>query len=100
MSADEEPQLRPETVLARADGLLEAKIDGETVMMSIDRGEYYGLDAIGSEIWALLEKPRSVAEICAAMGARYEVEPEVCERDVLGFLGELVADGSVLPVRR
>lgn len=94
-----DPNLSRETVLERVEGLLEAEIDGETVMMSIDRGEYYGLDAIGSEIWTLLETPRSVAEICAVMGERYDVEPEVCERDVMAFLRDLVSDGSLRPVR-
>lgn len=99
MSAKSEPSLQPDHVLARSDELLEAEIDGETVMLSIDKGEYYGLDAIGSEIWALLEGPRSVSEICTSMCERYDVEPDICERDVLAFLGDLVSDGSLQVVR-
>ena len=85
----------PETVLARSDEVLEAEIDGEKVMMSIEKGEYYGLDATGSEIWQLFEQPRSVAEICDQMIARYDVEPEECERDVVAFLDDLVSDGTL-----
>ena len=81
MSEDSQPAIGAETVLACSDEVLEAEIDGEKVMMSIDKGEYYGLDATGTEIWALFETPRSVAEICAAMVARYQVSPEDCERD-------------------
>ena len=99
MSTDTDPPLGPDTVLARSDELLEGDIDGETVMMSIEQGTYYGLDPIGSEIWALLDTPRSVAEICATMGERYDVEPLECERDVLVFLRDLVSDGSLRPVQ-
>ncbi len=89
------PVIGPDTVLARSDEVLEADIDNEKVMMSVERGEYYGLDAIGSEIWALFEKPRSVAEVCAEMGSRYDVSADVCERDVVAFVGDLVADGTL-----
>lgn len=89
-----------ETVLTRSEEVLEADIDGEKVMMSIERGEYYGLDTIGSEIWAMFDKPRSVAEVCAEMGGRYNVSPEDCERDVVAFLSDLVADGTLRLVER
>jgi len=85
----------PDTVLSRSDDILEASIGSEKVMMSVQRGEYYGLDAIGSEIWALFEQPRSVADVCAEMVRRYDVSPEVCQRDVIAFLGDLVADGTL-----
>jgi len=88
----------PDTVLARSDQVLEADIDGEKVMMSIEQGEYYGLDAIGSEIWALFDTPRSVADVCAQILTRYNVSPEDCERDVIAFLSDLVADGSLRPI--
>ncbi len=83
------------TVLARSDEVLEAEIDGEAVMMSIEKGEYYGLDATGTAIWKLLEKPRSVGEIFQVMQERYDVEPDVCRHDVETFLGDLLSDGTL-----
>ena len=72
------------TVLSRSTEVLGAEIDGEAVMMSIEKGEYYGLDATGTAIWEFLEKPRSVGEICRVMHERYDVEPDVCRQDVTG----------------
>ena len=95
MSEKHTNDLGPDTVLARADELIEAEIDGDTVMMSIERGEYYGLDTIGSEIWKMLATPLSVAAICETMITRYEVAPEQCQRDVIAFLDDLVSDGSL-----
>ena len=87
--------LEDSTLLARAEGLLESEIDGEAVMMSIERGEYYGLDEVGTEIWRLLERPRSLGEICASLLERYEVEPETCRADVARFLEGLLSDGTL-----
>ncbi len=90
--------LEDSTLLARADGLLESEIDGEAVMMSIEKGQYYGLDAVGTEIWNLLETPRSFGEICADLLARYDVEPETCRADVGRFLEALLRDGTLTVV--
>lgn len=51
-------------------------------MMSIENGEYYGLDDIGSRIWELID----------TLLERFDVDRETCERDVLKFLNELDED--------
>jgi len=61
-------------------------MDGETVMMSIEQGEYYGIDAIGSEIWHMLEEEKCVRDICTSLCQRYDVDESVCQKDVLRFL--------------
>lgn len=38
------------TVISRSPAVLTAEADGEIVMMSIEHGCYFGLDAIGSDI--------------------------------------------------
>lgn len=53
------------------------------------------MDGIGSEIWRLLDAPLTVAEICDRMMARYDVERDVCEKDVLAFLNDLASDNTV-----
>lgn len=91
----ETPTLAPGTVLARADDVLTAEIDGEAVMMSIEEGEYYGLDETGTAIWELLETPHSLGEVLDVLRERYEVEPDVCRRDVERFLSDLLSDGTL-----
>jgi hypothetical protein len=80
------------TRVARSEEVLTSEVDGEVVMMSIEQGTYSGLDGIGSEIWRLLESPLKVSEICDRMVARYDVEKDVCEKDVLAFLNDLASD--------
>lgn len=83
------------TLVVRSDEVLVSEIDGEVVMMSIERGTYSGLDAIGSDIWRLLESPRRVSEICDIMRACYSVEQKRCEEDVLAYLHDLASDSTV-----
>lgn len=80
------------TVISRTEEVVASDIDGETVMMSIQNGKYYGLDDIGSRIWELMENPIKVSDLVDTLLARYEVDRESCERDVLKFLNELGDD--------
>jgi hypothetical protein len=83
------------TTVVRSGEMLSSDIDGEVVLMSIKHGTYSGLDAIGSEIWNLLETPRQVTEICRIMTQRYDVEQGRCEADVLAYLNDLASDETI-----
>ena len=39
-----------DTIVKRSDDFITSTIDDELVMMSLEKGIYYGLDAIGSHI--------------------------------------------------
>jgi hypothetical protein len=67
-----------------------SQLDGETVILNIANGVYYGLDAVGMRVWDLLQSPVSVQSICAALMTEYDVTQEACERDVLDLLQGLV----------
>lgn len=95
MTAEFAQPITRDSVVVREADLLRAELDGQIVLMSVDSGEYYGLDPVASEIWDLLSEPRTVAGLCRDLEKRYRVEPERCERDVLAFLGDLLADGSL-----
>ena len=85
--------------LKRRDHLLESDVHGEVVALDVDKGQCYGLNSVGSEIWRLLERETSVAEICAELVARYEVDPATCRADVFRLVGELNDEGLVTVVR-
>jgi hypothetical protein len=67
-------------------------------MLDARQSCYFGLDVTGTVIWGLLEEPRSVAEVCTELVARYEVDDESCQRDVLAFAAELV-DADLVEAR-
>lgn len=76
-------------VVEQSSDPISADVDGELVMMSIERGNYYGLSGIGSRIWQLIETPVTVSALCDKLLEEYDVERSVCEVDVLEFLGKL-----------
>ncbi|BBE71025.1 lasso peptide biosynthesis PqqD family chaperone [Oharaeibacter diazotrophicus] len=76
-------------VLVRAEGLLTAALDQELLMMSVEQGRYYNLNAVGARIWELLETPTSADALVAALTAEYEVDPDTARAHVERFLGEL-----------
>jgi hypothetical protein len=78
-----------ETVFIRRGDLVETEIDGEVVMMSLSRGNCYGLDNSAARIWKLLQSPTSAAALCGTLSREYDVEPENCRREVLTFLDQL-----------
>ncbi len=63
----------------------------EGVLLQLQTGTYYGLNAVGRRIWELLAQPRTVEEICAAILEEFEVEPARCENDVIAILQQLQA---------
>ena len=81
--------------VVHAQGLVAADMDGETVMMNIETGKYYGLDGIGSCIWELIEEPHTVCEVVHALLADYDVDEKTCQNDVVAFLNKLCNQGLV-----
>jgi len=74
------------SVIKRSPEIVHSDMDDETVMMSIEQGEYYGIDAIGSDIWNMLEEEKSIKDICSSLCQRYDVDESVCQQDVMRFL--------------
>ncbi len=64
-------------------------IDGEVVMLSLKNGEYYGMDAVGTRIWELLESPLSFASLVDNLLKEFEVSREECEADTRDYLETL-----------
>ncbi len=88
-------QISRTTVIVASERAISSDLAGEAAIIDFQSGSYYGLDEVGATIWKLIAEPRTVSEICDAVVAEYEVDPEVCERDVLALLGKLAASGLI-----
>lgn len=89
--------INSESRISRNPDIIHTDMDGETVMMSIEQGEYYGLDKVATQVWDLLESEMSVSEICDKLCEKYEVEAEQCMADTLPFLNDM-AEHKVINV--
>lgn len=70
-------------------GTLCREVQGETVLLHLDSGEYFGLDEIATRIWQLIVEKGDLAEVEAAMRAEYEAESAVLAADLNRVVGEL-----------
>jgi hypothetical protein len=77
------------TLVERSSEPVAAEVDRSVVMMSLAQGMYYGLEGSGPRIWALLERPTTVEDVCRALTREFDIDPEVCFQDVRAFLEEL-----------
>jgi hypothetical protein len=90
------PVLNIDSLVQRNPKLLANQMDGEIVMMSIDNGEYYGLDEVGSRIWEIMENPVSIHNLVEQLMAEFEVDYDDCLRDTKEFLEDLLNKDLVL----
>ena len=86
--------------LVRSQSVVARVIAGETLIVPVrarvgDLASIYSFNGTGSLIWKLLESPKTVMELAAAVAREYEVEPARAEQDVTEFVGEMKAVGLV-----
>ena len=72
-----------------------ADIDGDKVMMDLEKGKYYAMNAVGSFIWDMIEEERNVEDIIEDLLNEFEITRETCEETVLRFLNGLEDEGLI-----
>ena len=70
-------------------------LDGEAVILNLQKGVYYGLNRVGARIWELLQQPRTVADLRSLLVKEFNVEPARCAQDLEALLGELSNHGLI-----
>ena len=70
-------------------------LGSEVAILHLQAGAYYGLDAVGSRVWSLIQEPRTLRELHGILVSEYEVDPVRCERDLIALLRGLADEGLV-----
>ena len=68
------------------------QVSGEAVILDMQTGVYYGLNAVGASIWKLLNEPRSIEELQTLIAAEYEIAPIDCRGDIQNLLNKLLEE--------
>jgi hypothetical protein len=84
----------------RSRSVVAREVAGETLIVPIrgkvgDLASIYTFNGTGSLIWKLLESPKTVADLVAAVSREFEIDPVVAEQDLAGFVNEMKAVGLV-----
>ena len=73
----------PDTVFAQ-------EVDGEMVLLDMASENYFGLDAVASDIWQLLQEGKTLQATYDALLQMYEVSPEQLKSDLIAFVNKLI----------
>ena len=76
----------PATVISR-------DLDGETVMLNLDTGIYFGLDPVGTVIWQHVRETGRLRDIRDALIAEFDVTADVATQDLLRLAEQFVSRG-------
>lgn len=72
-------------------------IDGETMIVRLDSGNYYSMNPIGGQVWALIEQGASKDQIVSAFSGLYGLEKKSVEEPIETFLKYLIVEELILP---
>ena len=87
--------LSPESRIALSKDQASCDLAGETAVVNLRSGVYFGLDPMGTHIWTLLREPVTFRSLCDALMDRYDVETSRLESDMRAFLNDLSEHGLV-----
>jgi len=68
-------------------------IDGETVILNLDNGNYYSLVGVGAQIWGFIESGAPAHDIIEKVKCDYESNGTDVEEEVNKFVSELRLEG-------
>jgi len=80
----------------KPDVILES-FDDEAVIVNLGSGNYYSIDTLGAEIWAMVQKGSTVKEITARLSREYDSAVENIETGVTEFIESILSEGLIVP---
>lgn len=85
----------PESVLEIPGNVVARDVGGETVILDIEKGSYFSLDAVGARVWELIGQGLTLAAICDRIHAEFDVARDVAEQDLIELTTELAKEQLV-----
>lgn len=83
------------SVVSAGAGVVSCDLVGSAALLNLRSNIYYTLNEIGSRIWDIIQRPKSVSVICDEILARYDVDSKRCHDDVIALLRDLNDAGLI-----
>ena len=87
--------IQSDQVFKTSRDVLFQEVGGETVLLDLASEQYFGLDAVGTRVWQLLNEGLGQGETVDTLLDEYEVERERLEADVRELLASLLDAGLI-----
>jgi hypothetical protein len=65
-------------------------VGGETVILDLDSGTYFGLNPTGTDMWRAIAAGGSLSDALAIVERAYEVDPTVLRDDLLRLTEQML----------
>ena len=88
--------MQRDVVLHLSPDVIFRELDGESVVLDLSSGRYFGLNAVGTRVWQLIQQGQPVDGLIQAVRAEYDADVNAVERDVLALLEDLKIRGLVV----
>ena len=82
-------------IISVSSDVLGQELDGETVLLDLASESYFGLDAVGTRVWQLLQSGAGQAELIEILLDEYDVERGTLEKDISDLLQRLAEAGLI-----
>jgi hypothetical protein len=86
------------SVLVASPEQVSRELAGESVILHVTSGIYYGVEGVAARVWSLLQQPTTLPQLTAAITEEYDVSADRCRTDLLALLTRL-AQIRVIEVR-
>jgi hypothetical protein len=70
-------------------------IDGELILVHMEKGAYYTTDEVGALLWDLIESGATAGEMAAVLRAEYEADPADIDAGMTAFFARLIEEDLV-----
>lgn len=90
-----DPPICTDSIVVATPEQVSCALGEERVILGLRNSVYYGVNSVAASIWELLQRQRAVSELRDAVLEEYEVEPERCERELLGLLEQMRSEGLI-----
>jgi hypothetical protein len=87
--------LSVQSVVVAAGEQVSCPLGEESAILNLKNSVYYGINPVGTRVWSLLKQPRSIKELRDTLLNEYEVDAELCERDLLTLLEKMRSEGLI-----
>lgn len=84
-------------IIKISDTVLSSQLGDESVILDHEKGEYFGLDNVGSFVWEKIQdKEMTVAEIKEAVLEEFDTDEATAEKDIEVLLSQLKEEKLIL----
>jgi hypothetical protein len=75
--------------------VIHENIDGELILVHMEKGAYYTTDEVGAALWELIESRCTVSEMQEALASQFDGSREEIDQAIAAFLARLTEEDLV-----